>query len=137
MRRFLSLSFVVLLSATAYAGSNPDLQREIKLQQTAAKDLAALDANRVVQDELTLLNTWLDEAWNKQSKDQTGRAREVLDRCTAQAELIRQKIATAKIKAEAAAHENAARDAREKVRKTQKALEDATVKKKAMEMNAK
>jgi len=138
MRRLWILSVVVLLHAAgARAGNSNDIQREIKAQQSAANDLTALDTNRQVQDEIALLKTWLDEAWDKQAKDQGGRAREALDRCLAQADLIRQKLMAAKAKADADAHEKAARDARERVKKTQKALDDANVKKKAMEMNAK
>src|SRR5262245_3047023 len=122
--RFVIVSFLVCVAAAAHAGAN-DIQREIKAQQSAANDLAALDTNRQAADEIALLKTWLDEAWDKQAKDQGVRAREVLDRCLAQAELIRQKIATAKIKAEADAREKAARDARDRVKRTQKALDDA------------
>jgi hypothetical protein len=134
MRRLLLL--LAIWAGPAYAGSN-DIQREIKVQQSAANDLAALDTGKLVQDEIALLKTWLDEAYNRQAKDQNGRAREVLERCQAQSDLIRQKLAAAKAKAEADAHEKAARDARDKVQRTKKALDDATVKKKAMEMNAK
>ncbi len=133
MRRFLLFSLVALLSmAGAATADSNDLQREIKAQQSAANDLLALDTHKAVADEVALLKTWLDEAWNKQH-----RAREVLDRCLAQADLIRLKIAVSKITAKAAAHERAAREAKDKVNSTQKALEDAIVKKKAMEMNAK
>jgi hypothetical protein len=120
----------------AYAGGG-DIQREIKAQQATANDLSALDNQKLVADEIALLKTWLDEAWNRQSKDQSGKAREVLERCVAQTDLIRQKLTSAKAKADADAHERAARDARDKVQKTKKALDDANVKKKAMEMNAK
>lgn len=133
MRRFLLFSTAALLSmAGAAAADSSDLQREIKAQQSAANDLAALDTNNAVADEIALMKTWLDEAWNKQ-----GRAREVLDRCLAQADLIRLKITVSKVTAKAAAAERAAREAKEKVASTKKALEDAIVKKKAMEMNAK
>jgi hypothetical protein len=138
MRRLLVLSTIILLHATTVArAGNKDLEREIKAQQSAASDLVNLDSNRVVQDEITLLKTWLDEASTRLAKDQGTRARESLDRCVAQADLIRVKLATAKLTADAAAREQAARDSRDKVKKTQKALEDAIVKKKAMEMNAK
>lgn len=138
MRRLLHLSIVGLVCAVSSArAGNADLQREIKVQQSAASDLAALDTAKVVQDEVALLKTWLDEAWTRQSKDQGGRARESLERCLAQADLIRQKLATAKLKADADAREKAAREARDKVQRTKKALDDAIVKKKAMEMNAK
>lgn len=133
MRRF----FPLLVAALLYAGGvahadSKDLKREISAQQATAKDLQALDTQHVVTDEIALLKTWLDEAWNKQ-----GRSREILDRCIAQTDLIRKKMAVAKVKADAAEHERAAKETKDKVKKTQKALEDAIVKKKAMEMNAK
>jgi hypothetical protein len=138
MRRPLVLSIIAVmcLASGAYAGS-ADLQREIKAQQSAASDLAALDTGKVVQDEIALLKSWLDEAWNRQAKDQSSRARESLERCLAQSDLIRQKLTTAKAMADAASREKAAKDARDKLQRTKKALEDAIVKKKAMEMNAK
>ena len=137
MTRLIVLTLVALLHAPLAFAGNKDLEREIKAQQSAANDLANMDANRVVQDEITLLRSWLDEASTRLAKDQGTRARESLDRCVAQADMIRVKLVTAKLKADAAAREQAAREAREKVKKTQKALEDAIVKKKAMEMNAK
>jgi hypothetical protein len=115
----------------AHADSS-DLKREINAQRAAAADLEALDTAHVVPDEIALFKTWIDEAWNKQ-----GRAREIIDRCLAQADLIRIKITSAKAMAEAAEHEKAARDTKDKIKTTQKAFEDALVKKKAMEMNAK
>ena len=138
MRRPLVLSIIAVmcLASGAYAGS-ADLQREIKAQQSAASDLAALDTGKVVQDEIALLKSWLDEAWNRQAKDQGSRARESLERCLAQSDLIRQKLTSAKAMADAASREKAAKDARDKLQRTKKALEDAIVKKKAMEMNAK
>src|SRR6266498_4025944 len=102
MRRLCVLSMVALLheAGPAEAG-NKDHEREIKAQQSAANDLANLDTGRVVQDEITLLRTWLDESATKLSMDQGARAREALDRCVAQADLIRVKLATAKLKADA------------------------------------
>jgi hypothetical protein len=133
MRRYLlGVGVALLLCARpAHADSN-DIKREIAGQQATANDLSSLDTLKAVPDEIALLKTWLDEAVNK-----TGRTREILDRCVAQTDLIRLKITTSKAKAEADDHERQAREAKEKVKKTQKALEDAIVKKKAMEMNAK
>lgn len=122
----------LVCSAGAALADSKDIEREIKAQQSAAKDLEALDARKVVADEISLLRTWLDEAFNKQ-----GRAREVLDRCLAQADLIRLKLAVSKVTAEAASKEREAKEAKERVVRTKQALEDAIVKKKAMEMNAK
>jgi hypothetical protein len=132
MRWFLPLSVALLCAARPAAADSNDLRREISAQQATAKDLSTLDTLKAVPGEIELLRTWLDEAVNK-----PGRAREVLDRCVAQTDLIRLKITVSKIKAQADDHEKAARDAREKVKATQKALDEAIVKKKAMEMNAK
>jgi hypothetical protein len=131
MRRLFVL-LALLLTALPASADKQDVKREIQAQQAAASDLQALDTNRVVADEITLLKTWLDEASNK-----PGQAREILERCLNQADLIRKKLVTAKLKAEAEQKEKAVRDAREKIKQTQKALADATVKKKAMELNAK
>ncbi len=138
MRRHLLLSLAALaLAATTARADSTDLKREIQAQQSAVSDLAALDPTHAVADEIALLKTWLDEAWDRQTKDQGARAREALDRCLAQADLIRQKITTAKLIAQATEHEKAAADARDKLAATKKALEDAAVKKKALEMNSK
>jgi hypothetical protein len=132
MRRFLPIAAIALIYAgLAHADSN-DIKREIAAQQATANDLSALDTLKAVPDEIALLKTWLDEAVNK-----TGRTREILDRCVAQTDLIRLKIAVSKVKADADEHERLAREAKERVKKTQKALEDAIVKKKALELNAK
>jgi hypothetical protein len=109
-----------------------DSKREIEAQRATADDLSTLDTLKAVPEEIALLKTWLDEAVNK-----PGRTREILDRCLAQTELIRLDISVSKLKAEADEHEKAAREAQYKIKTTQKALDDATVKKKAMEMNAK
>jgi hypothetical protein len=138
MRRHLLLSLAALaLAATTARAGSADLKREIQAQQSAANDLAALDPGHMVADEIALLKTWLDEAWDRQTKDQGARAREALDRCLAQGDLIRQKITTGKMLAQAAEHEKAAADAKDKLAATKKALDEANVKKKAMEMNAK
>jgi hypothetical protein len=133
MRAYLLVAAVaLLLQASPAHADNNDIKREIAAQQATANDLSSLDTLKAVPDEIALLKTWLDEAVNKSK-----RTREILDRCVAQTELIRLKITTSKAKAEADEHERAAREAKEKVKKTQKALEDAIVKKKALEMNAK
>jgi hypothetical protein len=133
MKRLLLLFVIAVVSqAGAARADSSDLKREIRSQQSAANDLQALDTLRAVADEIALLKTWLDEAWNNEN-----RAKSVLNRCVNQAELIRAKIALSKVKADASAREQAAKDARDKVKRTQKALEDAIIKKKAMELNAK
>ena len=73
-----------------------DLTREIDTQRAAAADLERLDDQRAVTAETTNLRSWLDEASSQLAKEEMDKTREVLARCIAQSELIRQKIAAAK-----------------------------------------
>jgi hypothetical protein len=133
MKRYLLLFVAALLFAPGAArAESSDLKREIRSQQSAADDLQALDKLRAVADEIALLKTWLDEAWNNES-----RAQSVLNRCVNQADLIRVKITLSQLKADLAAREQKAKESRDKVKRTQAALEEAIIKKKAMELNAK
>src|ERR1700755_3028590 len=93
------LALVVLLCAgRAYANQEAeDLKRQIESQRAAASDLDRLDDRHMVTDEITLLKSWLDEAWAQYSKEEYKKVREVVDRSLAQAELIRQKINAAKM----------------------------------------
>src|SRR5688500_1676701 len=130
----LALLLLPLASARADEG---DLKRQIEVQQAAVADLERLDDTRVVVGETTLLRRWLDEAWGLQSKEEYDQVRLMLDRCMAQAEFIRQKIAGSKLSAQAAAREAQVKASREKVLRTKQALEQTFIKKKAMEMNIK
>jgi hypothetical protein len=114
-----------------------DPRREIQLQRAAAQDLDALDTKKQVADEIALLRSWLDEAEKQRAREQAQRAREVLDRCQVQTDLIREKLTTARVVGEAAEHEKAAKDSRERLKATKKALEDALVKKKSLEATSK
>ncbi|MEA2699694.1 MAG: hypothetical protein QOI66_3965, partial [Myxococcales bacterium] len=76
-------------ASVAQAGEEDDLQRQIDTQRSGLADLDRLDDLRTTTDEITLLRSWLDEAWNLRSKHEYDEVREVLDRCIAQAELIR------------------------------------------------
>jgi hypothetical protein len=114
-----------------------DLRREIDAQRAAVIDLERLDADRAVPDEIANLKTWLDEATGQLGKEEMNRVREVLDRCIAQAELIRQKINAAKLTAQMRDRDAALKRLREKIERTRQQLQQTTVAKKAMEMNAK
>ena len=114
-----------------------DLKRQIEAQQAAIGDLEKLDEKRVAVDEVTLLKSWFDEAWGQFSKDEFDRVREILDRCTVQAELIRQKATAGKLSSLAADREAAAKASRDKLERTKKDLQQAYIKKKALEMNTK
>ncbi len=80
-----------------------------------------------------MLKSWLDEAWNLRSKHEYDEVREVLDRCIAQAELIRQKISAAKLRAQVQKREAALDEVKNKIRTTKQALQEMTIKKKSLE----
>src|SRR5215468_10616711 len=87
----------LLLAPSGALARNPssDLQREIDSGRAAVADLERLDERRAVSDETALLRSFYDEAGAWLAKQEWDRVREVLDRCNAQSELIRQKsIAT-------------------------------------------
>ena len=117
----------------ALAGEEDDLQRQIDTQRSGAADLERLDELKATGDEIAILRSWLDEAWNLRAKHEYDQVREVLDRSLKQADLIRTKITTAKLRAQAAKREAALADLRAKIVKTRKALADTTAKKKALE----
>ena len=123
----------LLCERAAIAGEEDDLQRQIETQRTGLSDLDRLDEARTTTEEITMLRSWLDEAWSLRSKHEYDQVREVLDRCLAQAELIRQKIAAAKLRLQVQKREATVGELRAKIKATRKALEDTTVKKKALE----
>jgi hypothetical protein len=127
------LGSVSLAPRTAAAGEEDDLQRQIETQRAGVNDLDRLDDLRATTDEITMLRTWLDEAWNLRSKHEYDQVREVLDRCIAQAELVRQKISAAKLRSQVQKREATVNELRAKVTATKKALQETQVKKKALE----
>jgi hypothetical protein len=132
------MALLLMLAGQAFAGQEgEDLKRQIESQRAAASDLERLDDRHLVTDELTLLKSWLDEAWQQYSKEEWKHVREVVDRCIAQSELIRQKITAGKMTAYANDREGAVRSTREKIERTKKALLEAQSTKKALEMTSK
>ena len=127
----------VSAQGVAHAGEEDDLQRQIETQRSGASDLDRLDELHAAGDEVTLLKAWLDEAWSLRAKHEYDQVREVLDRALAQAELIRQKIATSKLRAQADKRDAALQDLHHKIDQTRRALQDTTVKKKALELGNK
>ncbi len=121
------------LAGVGLAGEEDDLQRQIDTQRSGLSDLDRLDELRSSTDEITLLKSWLDEAWNLRSKHEYDEVREVLDRCIAQAELIRQKISAAKLRAQVQKREAALDEVKNKIRTTKQALQEMTIKKKSLE----
>jgi hypothetical protein len=127
---------IVIEGGFALAGEEDDLQRQIEIQRTGAADLERLDELKAVSDEIGLLRSWLDEAWNLRSKHEYDQVREVVDRAREQADLIRAKITVSKLKAQAAQRETALAQLRAKITRTRKALADAAAKKKQLEGSA-
>ena len=124
-------------SGRVFAGEADDLQRMIDTARQGAKDLSGLDEQRAVRDELTVMNVWLDAAWRMRSEQKYDEVREVLDRCQAQAEMIRQKIVAAKASAEATKKEAEVARIRSEIVKTKEALHAATIQKAALDARTK
>lgn len=137
LRACLAGMILVLALATPAGARNEDLKRQIEAEQAAVTDLERLDERHATTAEAALLKSWLDEAWGYYSKNEYDSVRVTMDRALAQAELIRQKIAASKLAAQAAEREAAFKVSRDKVERTQKSLQEAAVKKKALELNSK
>ena len=117
----------------ARAGEEDDLQREIDTQRVSVADLERLDELKATSDEITLLRSWLDEAWSLRSKHEYDQVREVLERTRKQADLIRAKITASKLRAQATSREASLNEVRAKIARTKKALSETAKKKKALE----
>jgi NADH dehydrogenase/NADH:ubiquinone oxidoreductase subunit G len=117
----------------ASAGEEDDLQREIDTQRVSVADLERLDELKATSDEITLLRSWLDEAWSLRSKHEYDQVREVLERTRKQADLIRAKITASKLRAQATSREASLADVRGRIERAKKALADTIKRKKAIE----
>ncbi len=137
--RFSLVVALMLWCPPAWAGKREaeDLRRQIDSQRSGAGDLERLDERRAVTDEITMLRSWIDEAATQLQKDELDKVREVLDRCVAQTELIRQKTTAGRMTAGAVDKEGALKRARERNEKTKLAIQQATINKKALELNTK
>jgi hypothetical protein len=133
------LALLMLLAAPAWASKHEaeDLKRQIDTQRSGLGDLERLDVSHVATAELTLLRSWLDEATNQLTVEKFERVREVIDRCLAQAELIRQKTSAGRLTQQANERESALKRSRDKVARTRDTIQQAAVNKKALELNAK
>jgi len=129
--------FLAVGARDVRAGEEDDLQRQIDTQKAGVPDLERLDELRATGDEITLLKGWLEEAWNLRAKHEYDQVREVLDRCLGQAELIRQKIAVSKLRAQVARREAELRDVHTKIDQSRKALQQTSQKRRALEAGAK
>jgi hypothetical protein len=131
-----AIALAAALGGRAHAGEEDDLQRQIDTQRASAADLERLDELKAVGDEIGLLRSWLDEAWNLRAKHEYDQVRDVLDRALKQEDLIRAKITVSKLRAQEQKHEAALKDLRDRIAKTRKALQDTVDKKKVLERSA-
>ncbi|MFL5305781.1 MAG: hypothetical protein ACJ8F1_11230 [Polyangia bacterium] len=131
-----AIGLCAALGGPARAGEEDDLQLQIDTQRASANDLERLDELKAVGDEITLLRSWLDEAWNLRAKHEYEEVRLVLDRALKQEDLIRAKITVAKLRAQEQKHESTLKDLNGKIARTRKALQDTSDKKKALERSS-
>ncbi len=126
-------SFLLLvtlsLPSLALAGEADDLQRIIEDKRQTATDLDRLDEQKVAGTDVTVLRMWLDTAWSLRSQEKYDEVRVVVDRCKAQADMIREKITASKLEAVAKQKEADVARARATLDRTKKALENAKVQK--------
>jgi site-specific recombinase len=120
---FLTITFA--WSWHGQAGEADDLQRAIESGRQTANDLERRDDQKAVSKDLQVLRMWLDQAWSLRSQEKFDEARVILDACRAQGDLIREKITTAKLKAQVDQKEAELARKRATLERIKKALEDA------------
>jgi hypothetical protein len=126
-----------LVVRTAHAGEADDLQDMIDRARHGASDLERLDDKAAAREDVALMREWLNEAWRLRADSKYDEARDILKRCDAQAEMIRQKITAGKLSAEADAKEAELRAMREQIEKTRQAIRAAIEQKAALQARTK
>jgi hypothetical protein len=126
-----------LPAATARAGEADDLQVMIDRARNGVADLERLDEQSSTKEETTTLRGWLDEAWRFRADQKYDEVRIVLDRCEAQAEMVRQKIEAARLSSQAKQKEEGLRKVRDNIEKTKKSIQEAMLKKAGLEARIK
>lgn len=129
---FLFLVFLAM-PALARAGEADDLQRQIDYLKQTTTDLERQDDQKAVSTDITMMRSWLDNAWTLRSQEKYDEVRIVLDRCEAQANMVRQRLTAAKLFAQAAAKEDEVKRAKNQLARTKKALENAKLQKARLE----
>ena len=140
MNRTLTVCLAVVLLVApraAHAGEADDLQRMIDGARRGADDLERLDERRAVREDLTLLRVWLDSAWRLRSDQKYDEVRVVLDRCQAQADMIRERLKATKLNAEAEQKEAELKRVLGEIAKVREALHAAALKRASLEGKAK
>jgi len=120
---FITLGGSAAWSPLALADEEDDLQRQIEAQKASVADLARLDTQKAGAEEIVRLRSWLDEAWGLRAKHEYDSVREVLDRCMAQAELIRQTITATNLKTQVAQKEAQLKQVRDQIAQAKKDIE--------------
>lgn len=126
-----------LFSSSVWAGEADDLQRMIDGAKQGTNDLERLDELRTTREEITMLRLWLDISWRLRSEQKYDEVRVVLDRCQAQADMIRQMIAASKVVAKANEKEAEVKALRAEIAKTRQAIQAATLEKTALQARIK
>lgn len=121
----------------AFAGEADDLQAMIDRARNGVTDLERLDERGAAREDASVLRLWLDEAWRLRSEQKYDEVRIVLDRCDAQAEMIRQKIQASKLSAQAAQREESLKRLRDNIEKTRRAIQQAQLTKAGLEGRSK
>ena len=127
------LLIAALTATTARAGEADDLQRMIDTQKQAASDLERLDETKTVREDITLMRVWLDSAWRLRSETKYDEVRVILDRVTAQAEMVRERINASKVMAQAAKKEAELQAVRDQNVRLKEQIQAATIKKAQLE----
>jgi hypothetical protein len=140
-RRVLIVVGALLLGGLAArelrAGEADDLQAMIDRARNGVTDLERLDERSATREDAALLRLWLDEAWRLRSEQKYDEVRLVLDRCDAQAAMIREKIQAAKLMAQAAEKEESLRRLKDNIEKTRRAIQQAQMQKIGLEARSK
>jgi hypothetical protein len=131
------VSVTVLSVGPAFGGEADDLQVMIDRARNSVPDLERQDDRGATRDETTVLRVWLNEAWSLRSEQRYDEVRVVLDRCEAQAALIREKIQASKVMARASEREDELKRLRDNIEKTKRAIQQATLAKAALEARSK
>jgi hypothetical protein len=129
------VSFLVFLAVPvlARAGEADDLQRQIDYLKQTTTDLERQDDQKAVTTDLTMMRSWLDNAWTLRSQEKYDEVRIVLDRCEAEANMVRQRLQASKLAAQATAKEDEVKRAKNQLARTKKALENAKLQKARLE----
>jgi hypothetical protein len=124
---------VLAVPVMARAGEADDLQRQIDYLKQTTNDLERQDDQKAVATEIAMMRSWLDNAWTLRSQEKYEEVRIVLDRCEAQANMVRQLLTASELAAQADAKEKEVKRSRGQLDRTKKALENAKIQKARLE----